>query len=73
MEQYAVIWIKENTRKRLKKVAVDDEMSMRELASIIIDAWIDERQERYRNNTPTQPAEVLPKKKPDVEAKDDAD
>ena len=66
MEQYAVIWIKENTRKKLKKIAVDDEMSMRELASIIIDAWIDERQERYRNNTAMQPDAIPPKKKPDA-------
>lgn len=66
MEQYAVIWVREDTRKELKKIAAQDEMSMRELGSIIIDAWIQERKQRSRNKTTMQPDEVPPKKKPDA-------
>ena len=65
MEQYAVIWVKEDTRKELKKVAADDEMSMRELASIILDQWIRERKARYRNETAKPLGGVPPKTKPD--------
>jgi len=72
MEQYAVIWVKEETRKELKKIAAQDEISMREIASIIIDAWIEERNQRSRNETVRRPAEVLPTKKPDAKAKDAA-
>lgn len=73
MEQYAVIWVKENTRKELKKVAAQDEMSMRELATIIIDTWIEEHQQRSRNETIKPLAVAPPKKKLDATAKDAAD
>lgn len=67
MKQYTVIWVREETRKELKKIAANDEMSMRELASIIIDTWIAERKERYRNETIKPPGANLPKKKLDEE------
>lgn len=73
MEQYVVIWVKENTRRELKKIAAQDEMSMREIASIIIDAWIEERHQRSRNETVKQLAAILPRKKLDEEAEDAAD
>lgn len=65
-EQYKNIWVRENVRRELKKIAANDEMSMRELASIILETWIEERATRYSNDTTKKHAEVLPKKKPDA-------
>lgn len=65
MVQYTVIWIEDETRRQLKKIAVEKEISMRELASTVINDWINSERKRIRNVTPTQPAEVQTKKTPD--------
>lgn len=65
-ETYKNIWVTEKVRRELKKIAANDEISMRELASIILDQWIDERLARQRNDTIKQPDATLPKKKPDA-------
>jgi hypothetical protein len=54
MKPYTVIWIEEKTQKALKRAAVDKEISMRELATTILNDWLKEK----RNITP--PAEKEP-------------
>ena len=69
MKDYSVIWIREDVRKDLKRTALDKEMSMRELGSNIIEAWLREekkKKEKSRNETTKPLDEVRPKKKPDA-------
>lgn len=69
MNNYSVIWIREEIRKDLKRTALDKEMSMRELGSNIIEAWLQEekkKKERSRNETIKPPGEVRPKKQQDA-------
>jgi hypothetical protein len=63
MIQYTVIWIEESTRRKLKKAALEKEISMRELATTILNAWIDEGE---RNITAKQPDAVPTRTIPDA-------
>ena len=65
MEDHANIWIERKLRLEIKKIAVEEETTMRQLVSNILREWIEERKKRYRNETVKPPGANLPRKKPD--------
>jgi hypothetical protein len=66
MTEYTVIWVDIETRRKLKKVAVDSEISMRELATIIIEQWIKEKKEHEHNVITKPPDADQTRRKPDA-------
>lgn len=60
-EPAANIWIKERLRAEIKKIAAEEEITMRQLVSEILEKWIEERKKKYRNTHPKPPAANLPK------------
>jgi len=62
IEDHANIWIERKLRLEIKKIAVEEEITMRQLVSNILREWIEKR---YRNETVKPPGANLPRKKPD--------
>lgn len=63
MEDHANIWIERKLRLEIKKIAIEEEITMRQLVSDILRNWIAERKQRYRNDTAKPPGVNLPKTK----------
>lgn len=66
-EDHANVWIERSLRLEIKKIAIEEEITMRQLVSDILRNWIAERKRRYRNDTPKPPDANPPKKRPDGE------
>lgn len=66
-EDHANVWIERKLRSEIKKIAVEEEITMRQLVSDILRKWIEERKKRYRNETIKPLDANLPKTKPDEE------
>ena len=65
-EPAANIWIRENLRAEIKRIAADEEITMRQLVSDILENWIEERKKKNRNTPSKPPSANPPKRTPDA-------